>query len=59
MNKLKEFFEGVKKEMSKVTWPNQKELVDNTTIVVVFSIIISLVIFGMDRVFSTILEIIY
>lgn len=59
MNKLKEFFEGVKKEMSKVTWPNQKELVDNTTIVVVFSIIISLVIFGMDQVFSTILEIIY
>lgn len=59
MNKLKEFFEGVKKEMSKVTWPNQKELVDNTTIVVIFSIVISLVIFGMDQVFSTILEVIY
>ncbi|MEX0927945.1 MAG: preprotein translocase subunit SecE [Balneolales bacterium] len=59
MGKLKEFFEGVKKEMSKVSWPTQKELVDNTVIVVVFSIIISLFIFGVDQVYSTALEVIY
>ena len=59
MGKLKDFFEGVKKEMNKVSWPSQKELVDNTIIVVVFSIIISLFIFGIDQVYSTVLEVIY
>lgn len=59
MGKLTGFFEGVKKEMSKVSWPTQKELVDNTVIVVVFSIIISLFIFGVDQVYSAALEVIY
>ncbi|MEX2403410.1 MAG: preprotein translocase subunit SecE [Balneolales bacterium] len=59
MGKLKEFFEGVKKEMNKVSWPTQKELIDNTIIVVIFSIIISLFIFGVDQVYSTALEVIY
>jgi preprotein translocase subunit SecE len=59
MNKVTEYFESVRKEMNKVSWPTQKELVDNTTIVVVFSIIISLFIFGVDSVYSTILEFLY
>ncbi|MEX0772992.1 MAG: preprotein translocase subunit SecE [Balneolales bacterium] len=59
MGKLKEYFEGVKKEMNKVSWPTQKELIDNTIIVVIFSIIISLFIFGVDQVYSTALEVIY
>ena len=59
MNKIREFLEGVKKEMGKVTWPSQKELMDNTIIVCVFAIIISLFIFGIDQVYSTILEVVY
>lgn len=59
MNKIREYFEGVKKEMGKVTWPSQKELVDNTIIVCVFAIIVSLFIFGIDQVYSTILEVVY
>jgi len=59
MEKLKNFIEGVRKEMAKVTWPTQQELIDNTIIVVVFTIIISLFIFGIDQVYSTILEAIY
>lgn len=59
MNKIREYIEGVKKEMGKVTWPSQKELVDNTIIVCVFAIIISLFIFGIDQVYSTILEVVY
>ncbi len=45
--------------MGKVTWPSQKELVDNTIIVCVFAIIVSLFIFGIDQVYSTILEVVY
>ncbi len=59
MNKIREYIEGVKKEMGKVTWPSQKELVDNTIIVCVFAIIVSLFIFGIDQVYSTILEVVY
>jgi len=59
MNKIKEFFEGVRKEMKKVSWPTQKELVDNTIITIVFSIILSVFIFGVDQVYSTVLEAIY
>ncbi|NBV31884.1 MAG: preprotein translocase subunit SecE [Bacteroidetes bacterium] len=59
MNKIKEFLEGVRKEMKKVAWPQQQELIDNTIIVVVFTILISAFIFGIDRVYSSILELIY
>jgi preprotein translocase subunit SecE len=59
MSKISEFFGGVNKEMKKVSWPTQKELTDNTIIVVVFSIILSIFIFGIDQVYSTILEFIY
>ncbi len=45
--------------MSKVSWPTQQELIDSTVIVVVFSIIVSLFIFGVDRVYSTALELIF
>ncbi|PWN06752.1 preprotein translocase subunit SecE [Rhodohalobacter mucosus] len=59
MEKIKNFIDGVRKEMAKVTWPTQQELIDNTIIVVVFTIIISAFIFGIDQVYSTILEAIY
>jgi preprotein translocase subunit SecE len=59
MQKIRDFFEGVQKEMKKVTWPTSQELIDSTIIVVVFTIIISAFIFGVDKVYSTILEAIY
>jgi preprotein translocase subunit SecE len=59
MSKITEYFQSVKKEMSKVSWPTQQELIDSTVIVVVFSIIVSLFIFGVDRVYSTVLELIF
>lgn len=59
MEKIINFFESVGNEFKKVSWPTQKELVDNTIIVVVFSIIVSVFIFGVDQVYSTVLEAIY
>ena len=59
MSKINNFFDGVVQEFKKVSWPTQKELIDNTIIVVVFSIIISVFIFGVDQLYSTILEAIY
>ena len=59
MKKITEFVENVRKEMAKVSWPTQQELIDNTIIVIIFTIIISVFIFGVDQVYSTILEAIY
>lgn len=59
MSKITEFFGDVRKEMKKVSWPTQKELIDNTIIVIVFSIILSVFIFGIDQLYSTVLEFIY
>jgi preprotein translocase subunit SecE len=52
MNKVIEFYHSVKKEMSKVSWPERKELLDSTTVTVVFSIMLSIFVFLMDRVYS-------
>tara|TARA_Y200000002_G_scaffold125832_1_gene103393 strand:+ start:196 stop:378 length:183 start_codon:yes stop_codon:yes gene_type:complete len=59
MEKITNFFDSVTKEFKKVSWPTQTELIDNTIIVVVFSIILAVLIFGIDQVYSTILEAIY
>lgn len=59
MDKIKQFLEDVRKEMKKVSWPSQQELVDYTIVVVIFTIILSAFIFAVDQVYSTILEVIY
>jgi preprotein translocase subunit SecE len=59
MDKIKEYLEDVRREMKKVSWPDQDELVDYTIVVVIFTIILSAFIFAIDQVYSTILEAIY
>jgi preprotein translocase subunit SecE len=59
MDKIKEFLEDVRKEMKKVSWPDQDELVDYTIVVVIFTILLSAFIFAVDQVYSTILETLY
>jgi len=59
MEKIKNFLLDVQKEMKKVSWPTQKELVDYTVVVVIFTIILSAFIFGVDQVYTVVLEAIY
>ena len=49
----------VRKEMRKVNWPKQNELVQNTVLTLVASVMIALFIFFSDRIISTALEFIY
>lgn len=39
--KIIDFFKGVKKEMSKVTWPTKDELKESTAIVIVVCLILA------------------
>ena len=48
-----------RKEMRKVNWPKQNELLSNTTLTLVASLIIALFIFGADQVISRLLALVY
>ncbi len=56
---LIDFLKGVREELKKVTWPS-KELVKNATIaVIVFTLIISVYLWGLDLVFQQIMNILF
>jgi len=59
MQKILDYLSEVKKEMDKVNWPKQQELINNTILVLIFSVVLSLMIFFADQVISTGLEFIY
>ena len=49
----------VRKEMRKVNWPKQSELMSNTTLTLVSSLILAIFIFFADQVISRALALIY
>ncbi len=59
MNKLKAYIDEVIKEMQKVSWPKRSELISNTMITLVATVIVSLLIFSADRVIGWVLENVY
>lgn len=48
-----EFFKSFKAEFSRVVWPNKQELKTQTITVITTSLIVAAIIFAMDAVFST------
>jgi preprotein translocase subunit SecE len=59
MNKIIAFWEDLKKEMAKVSWPSLPELRESTVVVVMYSIVVSILIFAIDKVYSSILGFLY
>lgn len=56
-NKIISFFKGAKSELKKVSWPTKKELVNYTGIVIVVVAIMTVLIWGLDFVFKSLLGI--
>ncbi|MGF7058341.1 preprotein translocase subunit SecE [Brassicibacter mesophilus] len=58
--RLGSYFKGVKAELKKVNWPNKKELVNYTVVVLVTCAVVSLVVWlldsGLHRLLSFILK---
>jgi len=50
----KSFFKSFKGELKKVSWPTPKQLVNNTTAVVVMVIVIALIVFVLDLAFDAV-----
>lgn len=46
--KMSTYFKGVKAEMKKVIWPNKKELLNYTGVVILISGIVSLIVYLLD-----------
>ena len=46
--KMSTYFKGVKAEMKKVIWPNKKELLNYTEVVILISGIVSLIVYLLD-----------
>jgi len=59
MKKLQTYLDEVLTEMRKVNWPKRKELISNTVITLLATVVLSLFIFVADRVISEILEFIF
>jgi len=45
--------------LNKVTWPTWEELQNSAVVVAIASLIIALIIFGMDQVFSNLMQLFY
>ncbi|RMI20784.1 MAG: preprotein translocase subunit SecE [Calditrichaeota bacterium] len=59
IQKIKDFLEGVKTEMRKVSWPDKEELMNATFVVCVISAIFTLFIYLADLVMSQIVSLLY
>ncbi|WP_457625843.1 preprotein translocase subunit SecE [Persephonella sp.] len=58
-NEIPKFLKEVQEELKKVTWPS-KELVRNATIaVIVFTLLVSLYLWGLDLIFDRIFDYLY
>lgn len=55
MNKVMMFFNEVKAELKKVTWPSRDELIGATTIVCIVVVVFAVLLGSMDAFFSYII----
>ena len=56
---MKKHLRDVKSEMKKIVWPTKSQVINNTIVVIIVSIIAAVVIFGLDTVFGFIVRLIY
>ena len=55
-NKIKEYFKGVKAEWGKITWPERKQVIAQTVIVIIVVIAFTLFTYSADIIFRGILN---
>jgi len=58
LNKIRDYIKNIYYEMRKVTWPTRSEVTNSTIVVVVISMIVAIIIFALDTIFTTVLGLI-
>ncbi len=56
MKKIAKFFKGVKKEISRVRWPNKKELIKYSIATIIFIIFFSLFFYLFDTIVAILIK---
>ena len=59
MANLKKFIEEVRVEMKKVSWPTRDQLKESTNVVIGVSLVITVIVFVMDNIVSSLLGLIF
>jgi len=57
-DRIKAFFRGVWSELKKVHWPDRKQLIVYTGVVVVFVLVMSLAIAALDAIFNELVKLV-
>ena len=55
--KIVEYFKGIKSEWGKITWPDRKQVVAQTIIVLVIVILFTIYIYGLDLLLQGIIKV--
>ncbi len=58
-NKVREFFEEVRREMKNVSWPSKDEVMGTTTVVIIATFIFGFFLYAADIVLFRMVEYIY
>ena len=56
MKKIIKFFKGVKKEISRVRWPNKKEMIKYSVATILFILFFSLFFYLFDTIVAILIE---
>ncbi len=56
IDKLKQFVQDVRQEMSRVSWPTRGELRGSTGVVIAFSLIFAVYTFGADQILQKLVK---
>ena len=57
MEKFVTYFKGVKAEWGKITWPDRKQVISQTVVVLVIVIAFTIYTYGLDILFRGILQV--
>lgn len=52
------YFKGVKSEFKKIVWPTKEETLKYTGVVIATSVIVSLIVYALDLIFASLLNLI-
>jgi len=55
---VKNYWKSVKSEIRKVNWPSKKDLLNYTLVVIATCVLLTLVIWGLDVLFQTLLKLV-
>ena len=55
----RDFFRDTNSEMKKVTWPNRKEVVGTTVVVIVATVVFAVYLWGCDLIFFKLIDVLF